>query len=407
MRSCSRGGGCQAGAAVISDVPPQPLPDDERRLLSGPFAVIMLAGFTYFLALGAMLPTVPRYIEDELNGGGFEVGLGVGAFAVSAAVLRPLIGRLGDLHGRRVLVVSGATIAGLSFMAYAAATSLPLMILARLFTGIGEGALFIGLVTATQDLAPEDRRGEATSYFSVSLYGGMAVGPPVGEAVLHATTFTTTFLVFGVCALIAAVIGMGIHRGNTVEELAGGPVLHRAALGPGLILLLGLIPATAFGSFLPLYADEVGLGDVGAVLGLEAGLVLVIRIVGARLPDALGWRRASAVALIGVGFGVGIIGLWASQLAVWTGAVTLAIGMSLLFPALFTAVIDSAPEHERSRATGTFTLFFDLATGGGAALVGAVVSLSNQRTGFVVAGACALAGLVVQRLVRERLAPAT
>jgi MFS family permease len=104
---------------------------------------------------------------------------------------------------------------------------------------------------------------------------------------------------------------------------------------------------------------------------------------------------------------VGIIGLWASQLAVWTGAVTLAIGMSLLFPALFTAVIDSAPEHERSRATGTFTLFFDLATGGGAALVGAVVSLSNQRTGFVVAGACALAGLVVQRLVRERLAPAT
>jgi predicted MFS family arabinose efflux permease len=180
-----------------------------------------------------------------------------------------------------------------------------------------------------------------------------------------------------------------------------GPVLHRAALGPGMILLLGLIPATAFGSFLPLYADQVGLGDVGPVLGLEAGLVLVIRIVGARLPDALGWRRASGLALIGVGFGVGIIGVWASQVAVWTGAVTLAVGMSLLFPALFTAVIDSAPEEERSRATGTFTLFFDLATGGGAALVGAVVSLSNQRMGFVVAGGCALGGLIVLRLLRN------
>jgi len=387
---------------VISDVPPQPLPDSERRLLTGTFAVIMLASFTYFLALGAMLPTVPRYIEDELGGGGFQVGLGVGAFAVSAAALRPWLGRMGDLHGRRILVVVGTAVAGLSFMGYALASSLPLMILFRLLTGAGEGALFIGLITAIQDLAPEDRRGEATSYFSVSLYGGMAVGPPVGEAVLRGTSFTTTFLVFGACALGAAAIGLGVPRGTTVEAIPDGPMLHRAALGPGTILLLGLIPATAFGSFLPLYADEVGLGDVGAVLGLEAGLVLVIRIVGARLPDALGWRRASGIGLVGVGFGVGIIGVWASQVAVWTGAVTLAIGMSLLFPALFTAVIDGAPEEERSRATGTFTLFFDLATGGGAALVGAVVSLSNHRTGFVVAGACALSGLLVQRFWRNR-----
>jgi MFS family permease len=290
-------------------------------------------------------------------------------------------------------------------MAYGLATSLPLMVLARLLTGVGEAALFVGLNTATQDLAPDDRRGEAASYFSVALYGGLAVGPPVGEAMLAATSFTTTFLIFGACALAASVVALGIQKGTTVEEVTGGKVLHPAALGPGAILLLGLIPATAFGSFLPLYADEVGLSDVGAVLGLEAGLVLIIRIVGARLPDTLGWRKASAIALCGSGFGIGLIGLWASPAAVWIGAVGLSIGMSLLFPALFTAVMDSVSEGERSRATGTFTLFFDLATGLGAAVVGGVVSLTNQRMGFVVAGACAFAGLGVQRLVRHRIGP--
>jgi MFS family permease len=388
---------------VISDVPPQPLPDDERRLLSGAFALIMLAAFAYFSALGAMLPIVPRYIEDELDGGGFAVGIGVGAFAVSAALLRPLIGRIGDRYGRRVLVVGGCATAGLSFMLYGLATSLPLMVLARLVTGVGEAALFVGLITATQDLAPDNRRGEAASYFSVALYGGLAVGPPMGEAVLSATSFTTAFVIFGVCGLVAAVIGLGVRKGTTVEEVSDGPVLHPQALGPGAVLLLGLIPATAFGSFLPLYADEVGLSDVGAVLGLEAGLVLIVRIVGARLPDTLGWQRSSAIALCSSGFGVGIIGVWASPVAVWMGAVTLALGMSLLFPALFTAVMDSVSEGERSRATGTFTLFFDLATGLGAALVGGVVSLTNQRMGFVVAGACAFAGLGVQRLVRHRI----
>jgi MFS family permease len=388
---------------VISDVPPQPLPDDERRLLSGAFALIMLAAFAYFSALGAMLPIVPRYIEDELDGGGFAVGIGVGAFAVSAALLRPLIGRIGDRYGRRVLVVGGCATAGASFMLYGLATSLPLMVMARLVTGVGEAALFVGLITATQDLAPDNRRGEAASYFSVALYGGLAVGPPMGEAVLSATSFTTAFVIFGFCGLAAAAIGLGVRKGTTVEEVSDGPVFHRDALGPGAILLLGLIPATAFGSFLPLYADEVGLGDVGAVLGLEAGLVLIVRIVGARLPDTLGWQKASAIALCGSGFGIGLIGLWASPVAVWMGAVGLALGMSLLFPALFTAVMDSVSEGERSRATGTFTLFFDLATGLGAALVGGVVSLSNHRMGFVAAGACAFAGLGVQRLVRHRI----
>jgi MFS family permease len=399
---------------VISDVPlepaakpepqPAPVPGGTPRLLSRQFAVVIASGFAYFVAIGAMLPIVPRYVEDELGGGGFQVGIGVGAFAVSAALLRPWIGRMGDLHGRRVLVVAGATTAGLSIMAYSLATSLPLLVLARLATGAGEAGLFIGLVTATQDLAPDHRRGEATSYFSVSLYGGLAVGPPVGEALLHATSFRTTFLAFGCWGLLAAVIGTRVPRGETVDAVADGPVLQPAAIGPGIILLLGLIPTTAFGAFLPLYAEKTGFGDVGPVLGLEAGLVLVVRIFGARLPDALGWRRASALALGGVAFGVGIIGVWASPVAVWSGAVALAFGMSLLFPALFTAVIDSAPESERSRATGTFTLFFDLATGFGAALVGAVVSLTNHRLGFVFAGCLALTGLVAQYALRDRIA---
>jgi len=342
-------------------------------------------------------------VEDELRGDGFQVGISVGAFAVSAALLRPWIGRVGDTHGRRVLVVAGALVAGLSILAYGLATSLPMLLACRLVTGAGEAAFFTGLVTVNQDLAPDHRRGEAASYFSVALYGGLALGPPLGEALLKASSFGTVFVVFGTMCLLGAVMGVWVPRGNPVPVQPNRKLLHPVALWPGIVIALGLVPLTAYSAFLPLYADSVGFDDVGPVLGLYAGLILVIRIVAARVPDALGWRRTSVVALCGVASGVGVIGLWGSAAAVWVGTVVLAIGMSLLYPALLAAVMGATPESERSHAVGTFTLFLDVATGLGASLVGIVVSLSNQRSGFVVAGMCAVVGLVAQTMLRHRI----
>ena len=372
-------------------------------LFSPAFFLVILAGFVYFVSVGAMMPILPRYVEDELGGGGFQVGLAVGAFAVSAALLRPWVGRTGDTHGRRILVVGGAAVAAVSIAAYPLAANLPLLIVFRLLTGAGEAAFFTGLVTINQDLAPDHRRGEAASYFSVSLYGGMALGPVLGETLLSATNFSTVFLTFAASCAVGAAAATLLPRGETVEAVGPRRLLHRVALWPGIVAALGLVPVTAYGAFLPLYADSVGFEDVGGVLGLYAGLVLVIRIVAARVPDALGWRRASAIALTGAGLGVGVIGAWGSAAAVWVGTVLLSIGMSLLYPALLAAVMKATPDSERSHAVGTFTLFLDLATGFGTALVGIVVSVGNERSGFVVAGMCAGAGLVAQTLLRHRI----
>ncbi|MGH9213844.1 MAG: MFS transporter [Acidimicrobiales bacterium] len=388
---------------MICDVAPEPHPTNPQRLLSRPFLLTMLAGFAYFLLVGSLIPVVPRYVEDELNGNGLDVGIAVGAFAVSAALLRPWIGRMGDTRGRRILVVGGGVVAGVSLLLYPIATSLPSLVAARLLTGVGEAAFFTGVMTANQDLAPDHRRGEATSYFSVAVYGGLAVGPAVGELVLRETNFTTVFLVFAGCGFVASLLGLGIPRGVTVEEVPERDLLHRAALGPGIMLALGLVPLVAYGAFLPLYADEVGMHDVGPALTVYAGLILAVRIVGARLPDRMGWRRASAASMSGAAAGMLILGLWQSTIAIWIGTVTLALGMSLLYPALFAAVMGITPESERSHAVGTFTLFFDLSSGLGAALVGAVVAISSERVGFVAAGLCAASGLVMQSALRNRI----
>ncbi|HEX6421345.1 MAG TPA: MFS transporter [Acidimicrobiales bacterium] len=389
---------------MIGDVPPQPLDDGERSLLSPQFAVVLVAAFAYFTAMGASIPTVPRFVEGELGGGGAAVGVGVGAYAVSAALLRPWVGRLGDTHGRRVLAVGGSAVVAVSFLSYVLVTELWMLVLARLLTGAGEAAGFVGFAMAAQDLAPDHRRGEAASYFSVALYGGLAIGPPVGEALVR-HGFTTLWTVVAVFAGLAAVASLWIPRGRTVAEPAGRSFLQRDALLPGVILFLGLIPFTAFAAFVPLFAEDLGLDSVGGVLFLYAGLVLVVRIVGARLPDRLGWQRGSTLALCGVTSGIGLLAAWGTVPAIWVAAVGLGVGMSLLYPSLFTAVMAAAPEDERSHAVGTFSVFFDLSQGLGATLVGVVISLAGdeRRAGFAAAAVLAFAGLLVQWRLRDRI----
>ncbi len=378
-------------------------PAGRSRLITLPFALVTASTFAYFMAMGALLPVLPRYVEDGLGGGSVAVGVTVGVFSLAAAALRPFAGRLGDLRGRRLLVVGGSTLFGLSVLSYSLVDSLALLVVVRLLTGIGEAAMWVGAATAVQDMAPDDRRGEAASYFSVALYAGLAFGPALGEWMLDRSGFDAVWYSAGGLALVAAVLGLATPK-VIAHEQQPFRLLHPTAIAPGFVLLLGLLPFVGFSAFLPLYGPDVGIDDVAPLFVLYGGLVLVIRVVGARLPDRLGWRRASTAALTVLG-GAGIVlGLWAATAGVWLATLALAMGMSLLFPALFSSMVSQVPEAERGQAVGTFSVFFDLASGIGPPVLGVIVALGSYRAGFAAAGLAALGGLALLPRLSARTA---
>lgn len=376
------------------------------RLLSTSFVLVTLATFAYFLGMGALLPTLPRFVESELGGSSLAVGLAVGSFSLSAALLRPFAGRLGDLRGRRVLLVGGSLVFATSVAAYGLADSVPMLVAARLLSGVGEAAVWVGAATAVQDMAPDDRRGEAASYFSVALYAGLAFGPVLGERLVSEFGYDSVWLAAAGLAVVAALFGLATPR-VMAHQLQPFRLLHPTAVPPGVILLLGLLPFVGFSAFIPLYGPELDIDDVAPMFMVYGGLVLVIRVVFARLPDQLGWRRASTLALSVLGGAGVLLGVWAATAGVWVSTVALAIGMSLLFPALFSSMVASVPEAERGQAVGTFSVFFDLASAIGPPVLGAVAALGSYRWSFALAGACALAGVAMVPRLAGRLRGAT
>jgi MFS family permease len=329
---------------------------EHQSLLNRRFVLVVTCGLFYFLALAMLTPVIPHYVEDQLDGGSVAVGVGVGAFAFGAVALRTYVGRLGDDIGRRVLIISGAAAVAASTACYGFVHALWWLIAMRLVTGFGEAAFFVGAATMITDLAPVHRRGEAVSYWSVAVYGGLSFGPALGEAVRGHDRYLATWIVSASLAAIAALLGL-LTRDAHHEPAPEGrrDLVHRAAVLPGTVLFLGLIPLAGFSAFMPLYADHHLHIDAGPIFLLYGLLVLVVRIVGARLPDRIGARVSGTGALGFGGIGIAIIAAWPSVAGLVVGTVFFAAGMSLMYPALLLMALSGVPENERSSVVGTFS----------------------------------------------------
>ncbi|MGY6501560.1 MAG: MFS transporter [Acidimicrobiales bacterium] len=383
------------------------------RLLTRDFLFVTAVAACFMVSFGATLPVLPRYVSDELGGGDLAVGIVVGSFAVSAIALRPLVGRMGDLHGRRILIVVGCLITAVGMVLHIPADDIVPLILARLIIGAGQGTFFVGAATLVNDLAPAERRGEAASYFSVAIYTGLGFGPFIGETLLARASFDAVWLFVTVGLLLGAALGTTLPKGLPALDPDGPParvrtglakLFHPDGVGPGVILFLGVVGFIGFNTFVPLYGEEIGLDDVAAVFLLYAAVVLAVRLLGSRLPDTYGPIVIGTVALSAGAIGLLGIASWQTPMGLYVFTVVLAVGSSLLYPALMAAAVNSAPESERSSVVATFTMFFEVASALGGAVLGVAASLSSYPGAFVTAACFSLAALVMLHVfLRPRL----
>lgn len=367
------------------------------RLLTPAFLVISAASMAYFLSLGVLVPAVPLYVGGPLAGGEVAVGLAVGVFSISGFLFRPWAGRLGDRRGRRPIIVGGAAIVTLSVLGYLLAESAPVIVGLRFVTGIGEAFFFVGAASAIADLAPEERRGEALSLFSLALYAGIGLGPILGEAAVELLGFGAAWVGAGALAAAAGLLGLAVPetRPDAEEIQAAAALIHRAAIRPGVILWTNLVAMAGYFAFLPLYAPEAGLKGSRLVFLLFSTVVIAVRSAGARIPDRIGPRRASLGALVSTAVGMLVLASWSGPAGVLSGTVVLAVGQALAFPALMTLAMRGVPPSERGSLVGTFTAFVELSFGLGPVLLGFVAEGFGFRGAFLAAAMVALSGLLL------------
>ena len=384
-----------------------------------PFLLVTLSSAAYYMSVGVFIPTLPVFIENGLGYGEAMIGAAAVAFSGAAVLIRPGLTWMGQRWGLRTLMTVGGFLGAFSAIGLVLVSSAWQVLPLRALTGIGEAALFVGAATLIVEYSPDNRKAEGASYLSVAVFGGLSVGPIIGEWVmggveegsrgLNAGRFDAVFVVAALGCLLAAMIPLcspSLSRERSIEEFTTHRAsdtrrrlwsrwFHGKAIIPGALMALGIAAWTSFNAFVPTYAKELGLGGSAGFFTFYSIVCLVIRLFGARLPETIGLHRSVGAALASILVAVCAVAILGSGLGIWIGTFFFAIGASFLYPSLLAMAVRDTSDDERVEVVASFTMFFEVGGVFGGLGLGAVGQVWGKRSIFMVAAFFAVAGLVL------------
>lgn len=177
-----------------------------NRLVVG---VLAGTGLTVSLMMTLVVPLTPTFPElfDTTTDNASWV---ITSTLLVAAVVTPVMGRLGDLLGKKRVLLGCTSVMAAASVICALTTSLPVVILGRALQGFGIAAVPLG-ISLMRDVVPPARLGSAVALMSSSLGAGGALGLPIAAIIAQEWGWSTLFwfaavLTAAFVALIAAVV---------------------------------------------------------------------------------------------------------------------------------------------------------------------------------------------------------
>ena len=139
---------------------------------------LMTAMFVSALNQALVSTATPQILADL---GGFDLLSWVfTVYMLSSTIVVPIVGKLSDIFGRRLFLLSGIAVFMVGSALSGASQSMPELIAARALQGFGGGAIFACVFAVLGDLFPPAERGKYIGLFTGTFTLASLIGPTVG-----------------------------------------------------------------------------------------------------------------------------------------------------------------------------------------------------------------------------------
>lgn len=271
-----------------------------------------------------------------------------------------------------------------------------MLFLLRAIHGMGWSTTTTSTGTIASDLIPATRRNEGMGYFGVSISVAMVLGPGLGLYILEHYNHTMLFICSASFILLALITGFTksyYHPGKSnaqnqgTAELSGNTagknkkkaVIEKTALWPSFIFFIIVMTYSTIMIFLPPYARDKGVADIGAFFIVMALAMIFTRLTTGRIADRYGAGKVIVAGMVVIAIALQILSVAASLPVFLIAAITYGLGYGAVQPALNALVISLAPVERRGAANATFLGAMDMGGILGAVVWGGVA----QAFGFI------------------------
>jgi MFS family permease len=347
---------------------------------SAPYWPLWSGCFLGFSVIGMTIQVMPAYAHERFGANAVTAGLVVTVGSLATMISRPVSGRVADQSGGRRVAMAGAILALIGGIGHSVATNLFALVLARLFLGAGEGALFTGSVGWILAHTEQSQRGKIAGHFGLSMWMGLASGPMFATALMATGGYNNVWIAASTVPMLAILLVASTQPEARIQ--AGGPNIRRAlfpraAWLPGVSGVFAAIGYGIIAAFLvPRFAS---LGFAGQNLALTAfGIAFMItRFLGSGYADRFGGRRVLFAAFLIEAAGLAGLFLTHVEALAFVSIALTGTGLSLLIPSVTSLVTQAADPRERTAALGAVTSAWDLGTAVGGPLGGLVAGASD------------------------------
>ena len=256
----------QQGEAPAPDAPPP----SARTLFLRVFPNLMLPMFLAVIdqtIVAAALPAIAADLGDVER-----VSWVVVAYLVATTIAAPVYGRLGDVFGRRRMMLVALAVFATACVLCSLATSVAALAAFRVLQGLGGGGLMTTAQALIGETVPPRERGRYQGYLATVVVTASMFGPVAGGLLSGTFGWRSIFVVNLPLALIAAVLALRLPARRAAPDAA-----FRFDV-IGLALLTTFVVVTLGGLAQLTRPGQVGLwGVLGGVVLVLASVVLLVR----------------------------------------------------------------------------------------------------------------------------------
>ena len=375
----------------------------DRRLL-----ILFITIFIDLMGFGIFIPVVPIYAR-ELHASDALVGDTGALFSLMMFIFTPVWGSLSDRFGRRPIILWALGVSAVSYLLFAHADTLFLLIAARMLTGVGSGNITAAQAYIT-DITPPEGRAKAMGLIGAAFGLGFIFGPPMGSFIyMHLGVEWVGYAAAIICVLNMVAVWFFVPE-SLQEKVVDRAIRIKPVTGAIRALkdarfrdlyLISFIFITAFSMMQMTIAlfwtddhdlNKEEIGWMFAAVGLASAIVQGGMI--GWLQRTFGERRLMVFGCLSMAVGLGMIAFIPKAYFLSLNILSillLALGNGCLNPTLLSLLSRNAAQQEQGEVLGLNQSFGSLARIVGPALGGRLYEVAHGLpyigSGLVMLGA--------------------